>query len=229
MAELKLNIPYPILAFDTETGGLNADNEISWSLEKLHAKVGESITGRVTKAAAPILEIGAIFVSPSNLEEVSTFHTLCGPEKGESIESFIGKCTKQALEINGFKDRIEELKNAPPLSEAMKNFVLWLPKKGSKVADFIPCGQNVRFDIEMVNNTCKRFGINFEIRKPPLELISYSQLYFALPDTEIVANYKLTTVSQALGVSIENAHSALADVKMTLECMRKMFKRFSYC
>lgn len=227
--DLKINLPYPLVAFDTETGGLNPDHEITWNLEQVErGNVGEVVSGKIQKLPAPILEVGAILISPKDLSEIDSFHSLCGPEKDEPFERFLNRCSRTALEINGFKGRLEELKAAPPLSVALKNFKEWLPKQGgNKVGKFLPTGQNVRFDIEMINAACKHYGVDLQIRTPPIELMSYSQLYFALPDTEIVANYKLTTVSQALGISTKDAHTALADVRMTLACLRKMFSRFS--
>lgn len=225
--DLKINLPYPVVAFDTETGGLNSDFDISWSLDRANVALGSTVNGQVTKVPAPILEIGALTLSPKNLEEVSFFHSLCGPEKDESFSSFISKCSTTALEINGFKNRLDELEAAPPTSEVLKKFIAWLPKQGKSYPKYIPCGQNVRFDIEMINGCCKRLGIDFEIRTPPLELTAFSQLYFALPDRETVANYKLTTVASALGISTQDAHTALADIRMTAECMKKMFLRFS--
>jgi DNA polymerase III subunit epsilon len=226
--ELKLNLPHPIVVFDTETGGLNPECEISWNLEvAATGKVGDPLHGQIKKLAAPILEIGAILVSPKDLSEIGYFHTYCGPEKDENFDSFMGRCTPMALEVNGFKNKLEVIKSAPPMSEALKSFKNFFPKNGTKLAKFLPCGQNVRFDIDMLNAACRKSGVDLEIKIPPLELITYSQLYFALPDTEIVANYKLTTVAQALGISTKDAHTALADVRMTLACLRKMFARFS--
>lgn len=226
--DIQLNLPYPVVVFDTETGGLNPDDEVSWTLSRSNTALGSSISGKFVKHAAPILEIGAVILNPITLQQEAEFHSLCGPEKDESFEEFISKASPKALEVNGFKDRLDELKAAPPLSKALKDFINFLPKSQSfGKSKFIPCGQNVMFDIDMINMSCLRYGINFQIKSTPLELVSYSQLYFSLPDTQIVANYKLTTVAQALGISIEDAHTALADVQMTASCIRKMFQRFS--
>lgn len=219
---MKYNFSYPIVVFDTETGGLLSASSIDWNLDPdKKYEVGSQITGHLKSVASPILELGAIIVNPQTLEEQSYFHAICGPEKDEPFDAFLARCSSTALKINGFNQRLDELKKAKPLSEVLRDFAKWLPRK------FTPCGQNVRFDIDMVNAACSRYSVNFQIKSAPLELMSYSQLYFALPDTEIVANYKLATVSNALGISTENAHSALADVRMTAECMRKIFKRFS--
>ena len=225
---LNLLLPYPVVVIDTETGGLNPSDEISWKLNKKRVlERGSKVVGKFNKFAAPILEIGAIRLDPQTLEEVSYFHSICGPEVGEDFDDFLAKCTPQALKVNGFGDRLEELRGAPPLSNVLKDLVKWLPGHGNKVSKFLPAGQNVRFDLDMINLAAERHNVDLEIRTPPLELISYSMLYFALPETEIVANYKLTTVSSALGINIDYAHTALFDTRMTAQCMRIMFKKLT--
>lgn len=223
---LNLNLPYPIVVMDTETGGLNPTDEIVWNLTRPLNKPGTKLTGTLIQPTSPIIEIGAVILNPRTLKEVGSFHAICGPEENESFESFISRCTPKALEVNGFDKRLEDLKKAMPLSKVLKNFLNWLPKEGNKIR-LIPCGQNVRFDLDMFNMAFKRYDIDYQFRAQPLELTSYSQLYFALCDTEIVANYKLTTIAAALGISTKNAHSALADVRMTAECIRRIFLRFA--
>ncbi len=226
MPNYKLNFHAPLVFFDTETGGLNADDEIEWSIERKDYKEGAALKGTIQRLASPILEIGAVIVGPQDLKEKSQFHSLCGPEEGEDFDFFIKKCSSQALKINGFADRLDELREAPPTSEVLREFVEWLPNKGRRSDSFIPCGQNVRFDFEMMNAAFRRFGVNFQFRATPLELTTLSKLYFALPGTPVVANYKLTTVSAALGVSTKDAHTAVADVRATAQCMREIFEKF---
>ena len=225
--ELSLNLQDPIVVVDTETGGLNPGESVEWSLDRSNIKIGDRIAGKFIKHAAPILELGAVILNPFNLEEVAEFHAICGPEKKEPFKDFISKCTPEALNINGFESRLDELRKAPPTSQVLKNFIGWLPTTKTGRPKFIPSGQNARYDIDMINHACMRFGINFQVTHHPLELMSFSLLYFGLKDTEIVANHRLTTVASALGISTENAHTALADVRMTAECLRKMFYRLS--
>jgi len=120
-----------------------------------------------------------------------------------------------------------KLAEGPPIKEALERWAHWTKLGGVRYQRFIPCGQNVRFDIDMINSACRREGVDFQIRAQPLELIAFSMLYFALPDTGTVANYKLETVSECLGISTKGAHTALADVRMTAECMRTYFKKFT--
>lgn len=216
--DFKLNLPSPVVVFDTETGGLNGDYEVKWT--KANAKVNQLIEGSVTKVPAPILEIGAVILSPTSLDILEEFHTLCGPEEGQSFEEFISYCAPEALKVNGFVDRLDELRNAPPMSVAVKNFLNFMPKR------HIVGGQNLRFDIHMIDAACARLGINFSFKDSPLELVTLAKIYFSLPDTPMVANYKLTTIASALGIPTEGAHSALVDVKMTVECLRIIINRF---
>lgn len=218
--DLKINLPYPVVVFDTETGGLNGDYEIEWPKDNT-LKINQKIEGRITKRPVPILEIGAVILSPNTLDEIGQFHTLCGPEQGQSLEDYRSSCTDQALAVNGFGSRFEELRSAPPMSKALKNFLDFLPKR------HMLAGQNLRYDMHMVDAACTRFNLGFTFKNSPLELVTLAQIYFSLADTPIVANYKLTTIAEALGIPTTNAHSALADVRMTVACLKTMINRFA--
>jgi DNA polymerase III epsilon subunit-like protein len=220
---LKLVYSEPIVVFDTETGGLNPTFEIDWDISRT-LKAGDTIQGTVKTVYAPILEIGAVKLSQFTFEELDQFYSLCGPEQGQTVDDLLALCSSGALEVNQLDKRKDELAKAPPLSVVLKKFISWATKESKQ---FIPAGQNVRFDIDMINASCKRLGIDYQIFNPPIELRDFSAFYFALPDTPIVANYKLTTVASALGIKTDGAHHALVDVKMETECLRRIFRRFS--
>jgi DNA polymerase III epsilon subunit-like protein len=234
MKESKINFSYPIVVFDTETGGLNGAPQIEWDLTIDTSKVGQELKGVVKTPPAPILELAAVVLNPVTLEEEDHFHTYCGPDKGESLEGLINRCDAEALAVNGFDsgDRQESLRNAPPIEQALHDWLKWLRRGTDSRRElhpnrFIPCGQNVRFDIEMLNASFHREGIPYNIQWQPLELIGYSMLYFALPHTGAVARYKLEVVAESLGISTEHAHTALADVRMTAQCLRLFINEFS--
>jgi DNA polymerase III epsilon subunit-like protein len=80
----------------------------------------------------------------------------------------------------------------------------------------------------MINSLCMRTGVDFQFRTNHiLELIAYSLIYFSLPNTGTVANYKLTTICECLGIPTDEAHTALADVRMTAECLRIFLEEFT--
>lgn len=230
----KVNLSYPVVVFDTETGGLSGSAQIEWDLTEDLSEIGKEITGKVKKAPAPILEIGAVVLNPITLEEEAHFHTYCGPDAGESLESLLSRCDAEALRVNGFDqgERREALRQAPSMKEAIESWVKWIrvstdSKHHLKTRKFIPCGQNVRFDIDMINSACQREGIRFALKTQPIELINFAMVYFGLPHTGSVARYKLEVIAEALGIPTEDAHTALADVRMTAECLRIFLNEFT--
>jgi len=233
MSNLRVNFSYPIAVFDTETGGLEPDPVIDWDLTTDVSKPGQKVEGKVKIPAAPILELAAVILDPVSLEEISSFHTYCGPAEGETVAQLLDRCSPEALEVNGFDSgkRREALKTAPSQKAALQSWVDWLitntDSRGRYPKKFIPCGQNVRFDINMLNSSFRRAGIDFQLKSQPLELIGFSMLYFGLPNTGSVARYSLEVVAQALGISIDDAHTALADVRMTAKCLKTYVKAFT--
>jgi len=229
--KLQTNFSQPVVVFDTETGGLNHEPEISWNLDpSIKRDKGCRIDGTITAPAAPILELASVRLSPITLEEVDYFHTYIGPNKGQSLDEYLAKCHPIALQVNGFGkgERRKKLQNAPTSKEALTAWIKWLKFGSNRYQPFLPCGQNVRFDINMVNAACIRSGLDFQIKTNHiLELISYSLVYFSFPNTGSVANYKLTTVAECLGISTSKAHTALADVQMTAECLRRFMREFT--
>jgi DNA polymerase III epsilon subunit-like protein len=224
--KFKVNFGNPVVVFDTETGGLNPEHIIDWDItleKKLYP--GMELSGSVREIATPILEIGACKLDFISLEELDFFHSLCGPEEGESIDDLLNKCTEEALQVNGLNRKLDELAKAPPLSKVLRDFQKWATKESKQ---FIPAGQNINFDIRMMNAAFRRAGVDYEILyHQPLELLALSKIYYSLPDTPIVANYKLTTVAESLGIPTDHAHEALADVRMTCEALRIMLSRLA--
>ena len=230
----RVNFSYPIVVFDTETGGLSSSAQVRWNLNVDLSKTGEKITGEVLKPPAPILELGAVLLNPITLEEEDSFHTYCGPNDGESLEGLISRCDAEALKVNGFDsgERRDALASAPPMKEALENWIKWLrkatdSKHHNMPRKFIPCGQNVRFDIDMLNSAFQREGIRFSMKTQPIELINFAMVYFGLPHTGSVARYRLEVVAEALGISTADAHTALADVRMTAKCLRIFLDEFT--
>lgn len=230
----KVNLSYPIVVFDTETGGLSGSAQVEWNLNVDLSKVGQEVIGIVRKPPAPILELAAVLLNPITLEEEDHFHTYCGPDEGESLEGLLARCDAEALAKNGFDagDRQQALESAPPMKKALENWIKWLrvatdSKHHERPSKFIPCGQNVRFDINMLNSAFQREGIKYALRTQPIELINFAMIYFGLPHTGSVARYKLEVVAEALGISTEGAHTALADVRMTAQCLRTFLDEFT--
>jgi len=222
MDYLRLAFSSPVVIMDSETGGLSPNPSIRWGdTNTPNVNKDDKLQGIVIEPPSPILQISAVKLNQQTLEEEDHFDTLVGPNKGETVEQYLNRCNPEALEVNQIDKRKDELKKAPPLEIAMKNFLQWLPKW------YTIAGQNVQFDLNFFNAALEYLSNDYRFISQPLELTAFAKLYFALPDTCIVANYKLENVASALGVDTSDAHNSLADCRITAEVMRRIFKRFS--
>ena len=207
---------------DSETGGLASKPEIRWGdLEKYSHKKHHKLEGIVTEPASPILQISAIRLNQQTLEEEAHFDTLIGPNPGETVKQYLNRCNPDALAVNKIDQRKDELKKAPPLHIAIQRFLNWLPRY------YVIAGQNVQFDLNFLNAALELLSHDYRFIGQPLELTAFTKLYFALPDTCIVANYKLENVASALKIDTTHAHDSLVDCRITAEVMRRIFRRFS--
>jgi DNA polymerase III epsilon subunit-like protein len=203
----------------SETGGLFPKPEVRWISNSFNKN--DKVEGIVIENPSSLLQISAVRLNQQTLEEEKVFDTLVGPPAGVSVEEYLDKCNPKALAVNKIGERKEELKNSPPLNEAISLFLNWLPSR------YLICGQNVQFDLNFFNAKLETLGRDERFYGQPLEILAFSRLYFALPDTPIVANYRLETIAAALGIETEGAHDSLVDCQITAKVMRKMFKRFS--
>jgi DNA polymerase III epsilon subunit-like protein len=232
MKSFIINFDHPLVVFDTETGGLQSYDQVDFNflgsgLPEFYS-VGQELTGRVVKPMTPILEIGAIKYDPKTFEEISTFHSYLGKEEHQTFDEYLNSCDKKALEINKLSTKIDLLASAKPGSLVITEFIEWA--KGNH-GQFIPAGQNVKFDIDMLQGWAKKFGISsaldYRTIGYPEDLRYYSRFYFSLPQTPTIPNYKLSTIASALGLNTDNAHEALPDVRMTAECLKIIYKRLA--
>lgn len=208
---------------DSETGGVYPKANVRWVTEQF--KKDERAEAIVINPPAPILQIAAIKLNQQTLEEEDSFSTLVGPDEGESIDQYLGRCDPQALRVNKLDERISELRESPSIKRALSNFIHWLPNPWN----YIIAGQNVQFDLNFFNAKLEEVNSDFRFYGQPLELLSISRLYFSLPDTPIVANHKLENIACSLGIQTSElqVHDALVDCRLTAEVMKRMFKRFS--
>jgi DNA polymerase III epsilon subunit-like protein len=110
-----------------------------------------------------IVEVGAIdFVCPGNY-----FNERCSVWEGAEIDL-------KALEINGLTlDEIQD-KTILTQKELLSKFIIWM----DKIEDKTIAGQNVDFDINFLNESSVRCGLNFRVgkRKVDQHSIVYAHL-----------------------------------------------------
>ena len=106
----------------------------------------------------------------------------------------------------------------------MKNAVLLFKPDGSRTEKLTVAGYNVGFDIKHLRALFERNGLNIDDYFKPVnadvfEQVKRAGIQKALP---YLPDRKLTTVAKHLGVNLENAHDALADIKATREVAKRL-------
>lgn len=100
--------------------------------------------------------------------------------------------------------------------------------KYDKLDKFVFCAYNANFDSEMVNEWFKKHGNKYFFGLchggayfDPLNLALMVEM--KLGKKIFVPNRKLETVAKYLGITLDNAHDALADIQATREVGKKLW------
>jgi len=145
-----------------------------------------------------IIEIGACKIVNGKI--VETFATLVNPQK---------HIPKDATETNHITD--EMVKDAPTINYVLPDFYKFC--HGS-----ILVGQNVAFDISFMHTIGKKYSFSFD-----------HELMDTLPMAKELLpglkNYKLGTIVEKLGITLENAHRALDDTVATAKAFIKLMQK----
>lgn len=155
-------------------------------------------------------------------EEKEEFDIFCKPHEGADI-------SEQALEVTGMSR--EELESFQSPKKAYDELVEIFSKyidKFNKDDKFVIAGQNVKFDIDVLNRFFRRNNDNylgsFLNYKQVFDTLS---IYMALEIADVVPkleNHKLETICKIMEVELSNAHNSLADVKATKEVGDKLLQ-----
>ena len=142
-----------------------------------------------------IVEIGAVKVIDGAI--VESFRTLVNPERRIPAES---------TAVHHIKD--SDVVDAPKAEQALQDFYKFT--RGCLLV-----GYNVGFDYSFLSKQGKECGYNFDNKV--FDCYRLAQKY-----VKKIKNYKLITVAKELGVTLDNAHSALYDTIATAEVMIKL-------
>tara|TARA_R110002020_G_scaffold103752_23_gene243250 strand:- start:28346 stop:29023 length:678 start_codon:yes stop_codon:yes gene_type:complete len=179
-------------------------------------------------------QIAALALDGRSLRPKGTFNSEIRPilNDEKAIAAGFDPVEDEALKVTG-KTRAE-LARAPHLKTVWKKFISFVDKynwKGTQWFAPIPAGFNiVGFDMIIINRLCKEFG--------PYDEKSERQKLFNLifkidvmdnvfmwteADPE-VKSISMDSLRDRMGLSKENAHDALQDVKDTANIMIKFMK-----
>ena len=183
---------------DTETTGIDTSDSAAFQVACVLVDNGQLICER------------CFFLNP--LSETITYHEGAGAVHGYSEE-----------QIKAFPPETEQVpKIAAFFAEARE---LW-EKDGSKTEKMIIAGYNVGFDIGHVKALFERNGYRLEdyfvnVVADVFLQVKKAGVQKALP---YLPDRKLGTVAKHLGVNLENAHDALADITATREVAKRLYQ-----
>jgi DNA polymerase-3 subunit epsilon len=155
-----------------------------------------------------ITEIACLVVDPKTLKIKKRFERKIMPEHLERADP-------EALKITGFSKRVWK-KEAKPLEKVLKDLNQLTPK-----GMFI--GWNISFDRPFLEKAIREKGVelNYDYHWLDVSMLVYEKLFFDKKPKRL----KLTAACKVLGVPRGKAHTAMADVKATLEVYRYLRKK----
>ena len=152
-------------------------------------------TGLNVGSGDKIIEIGAVKIKNGQIKE--KFMCMVDPEIPIPPDS---------TKIHGIVD--SDVKGAPKIEEAIQDFYKFT--RGCVLS-----GHNVSFDYGFLNKFGRDNRYNFD--NPLLDTLQLAMKY-----VRGVKNYKLKTIAEKLGVTLDNAHRAVYDAIATAEVLIKI-------
>lgn len=179
-------------------------------------------------------QIAAIALDGRDLSVKGTFNSEIRPllDDEEAIAAGLDPIEDGALKVTG-KTR-EKLAEAPLLKSVWTKFTKFVDQynwKGEPFFNPIPVGYNiVGFDLIIVNRLCKEFG-PWDKTKDNAKLFSkvykvdlMDNVFMWTEGDPSVKSISMDSLREKMGLSSENAHDALQDVKDTANIFIKLLK-----
>lgn len=179
-------------------------------------------------------QLAAIALDGRNFKLKGTFNSEIKPIMNDekAIEAGLDPVEDEALRITG-KTRTQ-LHKAPSLKSVWSKFVKFVDQynwKGTQWFAPIPAGFNIiGFDMVIINRLCEQYGPYDKER-------GQQKLFNKINKVDMMDNYYMWTegdpsvksrsmdaIRERMGMSTENAHDALQDVKDTANLMIKFMK-----
>ena len=145
-----------------------------------------------------IIEIACLVVDPKTLEVTGQYHARVQPEHIETADP-------KALEINGYSEEV--WRDARPIGQALQEINELSP--GAMFA-----GWNVGFDKEFIEKAAreKEMLLRYDYHWIDVMPMVYDRLF----QDKRIGSLSLAQVCEALGISLEKAHTATQDITATL-------------
>lgn len=179
-------------------------------------------------------QIAALALDGRNLSVKGTFNSEICPilDDDEAIAIGVDPIEEGALKVTG-KTR-EKLAEAPSLKSVWSKFTKFVDQynwKGDSFFNPIPVGYNIiGFDLIIINRLCEQFG-PWDKTKNQQKLFSkvykvdlMDNVFLWTESDPTFKSISMDTLRERMGLSSENAHDALQDVKDTANIFIKLLK-----
>jgi DNA polymerase III epsilon subunit-like protein len=179
-------------------------------------------------------QLAAVALDGRTLKKKGEFQSMIKPilDDEKAIEMGLGPVEQGALDVTG--QTREELAKAPELKATWMKFVDFVNKfNWKKTSWFAPiaAGYNINnYDIPIVKRLCKEFG-QWDKKKNQQTLFNLVQkvdvmdnMFMWTENDPDVKSISMDNLRDIMGLSKENAHDALQDVKDTANIMISLMK-----
>jgi len=171
------------------------------------------------------VQLSALVVDPYKLEIIdgSEFDIKIRPDtidKDDYLELNMDSINWHAkLRNKSQQEVVEEWKKGIDTKTAIKSFVSyvekWNPKKNSFYTATNFAGANPQFDLTILKRYCKEYGINSKnlfYWRDTIDVIFLAWMWLQWQNNP-PTDYKMDTLRKYFGLSLDNAHDALQDVR----------------
>lgn len=179
-------------------------------------------------------QIAAMALDGRNFKPKGTFESMMRPilDDDKAIAAGVDPIEEGALKVTG--QTREQLAEAPLPKGVWKKFCAFVDKynwKGTPYFAPIPCGFNIiGYDLPIVDRLCEQYG-PYDDKKQKQKLFSQLFVYDVMQDVKLwtegdpnIKSISMDSLREIMGLSSENAHDALQDVKDTANIFIKLQK-----
>lgn len=177
-------------------------------------------------------QIGAIALDGRNFQKKGEFNSMMRPilDDDKALAAGVDPVEDEALKVTG--QTRAALAKAPLPKGVWKKFCGFVDKynwKGTPYFAPIPCGFNIiGYDLPIVDRLCEQYG-PWDDKKNKQKLFSQLFIYDVMQDVKLwtegdpnIKSISMDSLREIMGLSKENAHDALQDVKDTANIFIKL-------
>lgn len=179
-------------------------------------------------------QLAALAIDGRNFKLKGTFNSEIRPilDDEKAIEAGLDPLQEEALKIT--RKTREGLAKAPTIKTVWKKFVTFVEQYNWQGTSFfapIPAGFNIiSFDMVIINRLCKEFGPYDEKRETQklfhqiYKIDLMDNIFMWTEGDPSIKSISMDSLRDRMGISKDNAHDALQDVKDTANIMIKFMK-----